>query len=72
MTEPIDLSTRAGKLACRAQMARAGIAPQHLRSYDDAERGWVNPLADEEAQYEVRKFLYRLWDSAHYDGDDDG
>lgn len=45
----------------RAEMARAGIAPMHNRPYDDPERGWVDPLDDDETRTIVRRFLAALW-----------
>jgi hypothetical protein len=47
----------------RAEMARAGIAPMHNQPYEDPERGWVDPLDDDEARTILRRFLAALWRS---------
>lgn len=45
----------------RAEMARAAIAPMHVFPYDDPERGWVDPLDDDETRTVLRRFLGALW-----------
>lgn len=59
MAEPLDLSR---PVNLRAEMARSGL--HSLMPYEDAERGWVNPLNDSEQQQLVRSFLGRLWQAA--------
>ena len=59
VAEPLDLSR---PMNLRAEMARSGL--HSLTSYDDPERGWVNPLDDPEQQQLVRSFLNRLWQAA--------
>jgi hypothetical protein len=54
----LDLSN---PLHLRAEMARAGIAPSNNRPYDDPERGYVDPLDDDEARTIMRRFLAALW-----------
>ena len=45
----------------RAEMARAGIAPMQNRPWDDPERGYVDPLNDDETRTTLRRFLAALW-----------
>lgn len=53
-----DLSDPVG---LRAKMARAGLNPLQLRTYDDLEHGWVDPLDDDEMRTIVRRFMSSLW-----------
>lgn len=61
-TAPLDLSNH---LAVRAEMVRAGIAPNQLETWwsPDTESD-VNELDDPEVQVAVRRFLGRAWEAA--------
>ena len=49
----------------RAEMARAGLAPQQLASWWSPDTdSMVNPLASDEARATVRDFMVRLWAAA--------
>lgn len=61
MSEPLDLSK---PMHLRAEMARAGIIPSQLGSYEDPERGWVSPTREPETQAAIRDFMTRLWEAA--------
>lgn len=54
----LDLSN---PLHIRAEMARQGLMFGHLLPYEDAERGWVDPLNDDETKAAVRAFMGRIW-----------
>lgn len=45
----------------RAEMARRGLIFGHLLPYEDAERGWVDPLNNDETKAAVRAFMGRIW-----------
>lgn len=48
-------------LHIRAEMARRGLLFSHLLPYEDAGRGWVDPLDDDETRGAVRGFMGQLW-----------
>lgn len=48
-------------LKLRARMARAGFAPAQIYPYEDPERGWTDPLDDDETRTEMRRFFAELW-----------
>lgn len=52
----LDLSNPVG---IRAAMARSGL--HDLAPYEDAERGWTDPLDDREQRGLARVFLHNLW-----------
>ena len=54
----LDLSN---PLHIRAEMARQGLTFPNLMPYEDAERGWVDPLNDDETKVAVRAFMGRIW-----------
>lgn len=54
----LDLSN---PMHIRAEMARQGLLFSHLLPYEDAERGWVDPLNDDETKAAVRAFMGRIW-----------
>lgn len=56
MAGHLDLSK---PMNLRAEMARAGL--HSLTPYEDAERGWVDPLDDREQRGLARVFLHNLW-----------
>lgn len=64
MSEPLDL---AKPIHLRAEMARAGLAPTQMTPYEDAERGWVDPLDDDEIRTIVRGFMSALWSACLQD-----
>lgn len=56
--DPLDLRK---PFAIRAEMARRGFAPGLLLPYDDPDRGWVDPLDDQETKADVRGFMAEVW-----------
>lgn len=58
-SEAVDRLDLAKPMAIRAEMARKGLI--HLMPYDDPERGWVDPLNNQETKAAVRAFMGRLW-----------
>lgn len=61
MAEHLDLSK---PMSLRAHMARRGLMFDQLAPYDDPERGWVDPLDDDDVRIEVRRFVGQLWKAA--------
>lgn len=69
-TEPISL---AKPLSIRAEMARLGLAPAQMTTYEDPERGWLDPLDDDEMRTAVRRLMSALWAaSLRHEGADRG
>jgi hypothetical protein len=54
----LDLSN---PIHIRAEMVRQGLIFSHLLPYEDAERGYVDPLNDDETKVAVRRFMGRIW-----------
>lgn len=50
--------------ALMARMARAGIAPPHLKVWWDAERGRINPFEEPDTQTELYRLIADLWSEA--------
>lgn len=51
----------ANPLHLRAEIARRGLAFPQLLPYEDAERGYIDPLDDPETRIAVRLFMGRIW-----------
>lgn len=54
----MDLSNPKG---IRHAMVWAGLGPNATVPYEDPDRGWVDPLLDQEARTAVRRFIAALW-----------
>jgi hypothetical protein len=48
-------------MGIRASMARNGIAPMQLGTYEDPERGHVDPMADPETRAALWAFVGAIW-----------